>query len=183
MKYTTYIIVLFLSYFSLISAVHAQSQAIDLKNFETERLNELILQGINNYRKSLSLPALENDEILGKAATNHVAYLLKEKKLSHTQSKSNYKDPQKRVFAYGGKHTMIGENVAFTFANVTVNTKKNTKIRLETYEQLAAHFVEVWVESPPHLKNIKQSFELSGVAVSADPKTNVVYAVQVFGTL
>jgi uncharacterized protein YkwD len=126
---------------------------------------------------------LQNDEILSKAAANQAAYLLKEKKLSHTQSKNTYKDPQKRVYAFGGKHTMIGENVAYTYANVIVNTKKNTKIKLETYEQLASHFVEVWVNSPPHLKNIKQAFTLSGVAVSPDAKTNVVYAVQVFGTL
>ena len=182
MKSALFIIALFFSCFLQVSALQAQS-AIDLKNFETEKLNTLILQGINDYRKTLKLSALANDEILSKAAANHAAYLLKEKKLSHTQTKNAYKDPQKRVVAYGGKHTMIGENVAFTFANVIVNTKKNKKIKLETYEQLAAHFVDVWVESPPHLKNIKQSFTLSGVAVSADPKTNIVYAVQVFGTL
>lgn len=182
MKFTAYIIGIFLG-FVLSNLASAQNTGIDFKNFDNEKLNTLILRGINNYRKSLKLSALENDEVLTKAASNHAAYLLKEKKLTHTQSKSNYKDPQKRVSTYGGKHTMIGENVAFTFANVVVNTKKNKKIKLETYEELAAHFVDVWVESPPHLKNIKQSFTLSGISVSADPKTNIVYAVQVFGTL
>jgi len=161
----------------------AQESNIDFKNFDSEKLNRLILQDINDFRKTQGLPPLENDEILTKAANNHAAYLLKEKKLTHTQSKKAYQDPQKRVYAFGGKHTMIGENVAYTFANVIVNTKKNTKIKLETYEQLAAHFVDVWVNSPPHLKNIKQSFTRSGIAVSTDAKTNIVYAVQVFGTL
>ena len=53
---------------------------------------------------------------------------------------------------------------------------------LRTYEEAAAEMVEGWVHSPPHYKNIlTPSFDLTGVAISVNPKDKSITGVQVFG--
>lgn len=159
------------------------SSDVDLKNFNSSLLSELILQEINSARDSLSVNPLSSDELLEKAAQNHAKYLITAQKLTHFQSKEKYKDPKKRVDAFNGKHQQIAENIAFTNVNSQINSPKNSKAFLKTYGDVAKHFVNQWLNSPPHLKNIKFPFTNTGIAVSIDSKSNIIYAVQVFGSL
>lgn len=149
-------------------------QAVDFKKLDEKRLADLIFEGINEVRKEQKLPALTQDAILFDAAQFHAEYLVKAGKLTHYQTKDKYKKPVNRVRAFGGKHSVVAENVAY----------QQFESGTRTYEELAKKFVRQWVKSSGHYRNIiNPKVNESGVAVGVDTKTGKVYAVQVFGKM
>ena len=169
------------------------AQEIDLKDrlpysgINYERLNDLIKLGIDSVRKSHGVKPLLKDKILFSASLNHAEYLDKNKMLSHHQEDNKkLRDPHLRVLHFGGSEfTMTGENVAVTYAFELVKGKKEKKGRRNlTYKELANDFVQMWVHSPGHFRNIiTKEFTHTGVATLFNSSDNSVRAVQVFGTL
>ena len=75
------------------------------------------------------------------------------------------------------------ENVAkiFLFVPLKSNDRKGT-ITVTDYQQAAFEFVIGWKNSKGHYKNlINPDYNITGIAVSYDPKTQALYAVQTFG--
>jgi outer membrane protein OmpA-like peptidoglycan-associated protein len=155
--------------------------------FNYERLNDLIKLGIDSVRKSHGVKPLLKNKILFSASLNHAEYLDKNKILSHYQEDNKkLRSPHLRVQHYGGSEfTMSGENVAVTYAFVLVQGKKEKRgHRNLTYKELAHNFVDMWVHSPGHFRNIiTKEFTHTGVATLYNSSDNSVRAVQVFGTL
>lgn len=146
-------------------------------------LEYLIKSGIDSVRESNGLTALSNDSILYVSSRHHSKYQLKKRQISHVErGPKKYRDPQTRVEFFGGKDYYVGENVQVIPYNVLVKNKTRKSIETySTYQELAYAFVEGWVNSKGHFKNvISKDYQLTAVAVTYDRKTNNVYATQTF---
>ncbi|WP_017730569.1 CAP domain-containing protein [Nafulsella turpanensis] len=156
---------------------------IDVQSFDATLLQTLIAEKVDSVRQSHKKQPLAADAILQQAAVDHALYLAKKGMLSHFQEGNKKKyDPQDRVEFFGGIGYQTGENAAEHPVQVLLVQKKGYTVnRVETYEQSALLFIQQWVHSPMHFKNlVKEEFSRSGIAVNLDPKTKRIYAVQVF---
>lgn len=137
--------------------------------------NELSLH-VNVYRQSLGLQNLTPAEPLTLAAQLHSDYMAKESDLGHTEKRSQTKTPDKRVkFCKGENFELIGENVAQT-------APCNNKLKKEELVILARQIFEQWRGSKPHNDNMTESeYTLCSYGFQINPKTQIIYATQVFG--
>lgn len=148
-------------------------------------LEHLIKEGVDSVRKSKGLAALGNDSILYIASLHHSKDQKKNGKISHNESSRKYKDPQARAEAYGAVNYLVGENVQVIPYNVLVKEKATKQVKTyDTYEKLARAFVIGWVNSKGHYKNmISPDYQITGVSVAVDSKSNEVYSTQKFAAV
>lgn len=166
----------------LVQVVQAQTP-INEKKFDTALLQQLILEKIDSVREAYQKPGFTKDAILQRAAEDHASYLARKQTLSHFQDGNKKKhNPQDRVVFFGGEGYLTGENAAEHPVKVLLRLGKGMTInRVENYEQSALLFVQQWVNSPMHFKNLmREDYSRTGVAVALDQKENRIYAVQVF---
>jgi len=160
------------------------AQHIDYKNIDYNYLEQLIKIGIDSLRAEKDVHALANDSILYLAAQDHATYFLKNGYTAHFQNDNpEKKTPHQRIQFYGGDYLMTGENVAnaYLFIPVTSNFRKEPK-EIKNYKDAALEFVLGWQKSKGHYKNlINSEYNITGLAVSYNSKTQALYAVQTFG--
>lgn len=157
---------------------------IDPDHFNYRLMEYMIKSRIDSFRKTKKLGALANDSLLYKAALDQAIYLEKRSEISHTQPARRKKDPMARAVYYGASYQMIGENVAriFYLVNMTNPRLRGRTVFIRTYSEAANEFVEGWLHSPHHYKNIVTSgYDVTGLAISMNPKEKSITAVQVFG--
>ena len=175
---------LILSVLILVSFQNKESDKIDIYKFDEKKLEALIVKQLNSHRKKKRRTQLKLDPILAKAAKNQAVYLNKKNKLTHKQPSKNKRTALNRTDFFGGEFEYVGENVAYTYLNKSVNSAqhKNKVEIITTYGQLANHFYWLWKKSKPHYKNmIDKNFELTSIRFSFDNKRSKIYGVQVFG--
>lgn len=171
----------------LLISIDAISQAdkakIHASTIDAVALEELVLQKVNKLRDSLKLKTLVKDKILNKAALDQSDYQLMIKRLTHKQKTWNKKTPFDRVAYYEGTHSLVGENCAFTFFNKSVRLKKVKKaVYINSQELIAEAIFNSWKHSPGHYANmVNPDYVTTGINFAIDPKTNKIYATQVFG--
>ena len=166
----------------LVLKVTAQTP-IDETNFDAALLQELILEKVDSVRQAHKKSGFAPDSVLQQAALDHAQYLAKKQTLSHFQEGNKKKyNPQDRVVYFGGKGYQTGENAAeHPIKVLLVKQKGSTVSKVNDYEQSALLFVQQWVNSPMHFKNLmRDDYSRTGLAVSFSPKNNRIYAVQVF---
>lgn len=168
----------------LLLVVQVQAQTpIHEKKFDAVLLQRLILEKIDSVREAYQKPGFAEDAILQRAAEDHATYLARKQTLSHFQDDNKKKyNPQDRVVFFGGKGYLTGENAAEHPVKVLLRMGKGMTVnRVENYEQSALLFVQQWVHSPMHFKNLmREDYSRTGLAVALDGKENRIYAVQVF---
>ncbi len=161
-----------------------QTEKIDLKNFNEEKINNLIFKEINKVRAKKGLTELKLHKSIQAAAELQSSYMLEKEKMTHEQNKKKYKDPQSRVIASGPDPRFVAENVAYfdVLLPVKVSYLNNKEVFIEDYKTLAEYFVKGWVQSPGHNKNLMNTYgEFTGVSCKLDKEKRRVYATQVFG--
>lgn len=166
----------------LVQVVQAQTP-INENKFDAALLQQLILEKIDSVRQAYKKPGFTEDAILQRAAEDHANYLAHKQTLSHFQDGNKKKhNPQDRVVFFGGEGYLTGENAAEHPVKVLLRLGKGMTInRVENYEQSALLFVQQWVNSPMHFKNlVRDDYSRTGLAVALDGKENRIYAVQVF---
>lgn len=177
-----FFIILFFAVFS--SNLLGQTK-INYNSFDYELLEKLVLEKVNELRKTKKAPALKINTILEKAAQNHSDYQAQKNKMTHNQTGSKNRFVWLRVQNEGGDFSEISENVAFsdTFGELTFRDKgKKVVCDASTYEGLADVLFLGWKNSPPHYKAmINKRFTLTGLKFKLNTKTKRVYATQVFG--
>lgn len=152
------------------------------KSIDFEVLESTILEKVNKLRDSLSLSKLTKDKILNKAALDHSDYQNQFKKLTHDQKRFRKESPFDRVLYYGGSHSTVGENVAFSYINKSVKLKNGQVEKNNTIESIAESLFQGWKHSPGHYANmINEDYFTTGINFSIDEKSNKIYATQVFG--
>lgn len=120
-----------------------------------------ILVLVNREREKEKLEPLTMNDQLSTAAQGHSENMAKHGKTVHDL---DGKGPLDRIAASGYKHRGWGENVAMTGA------------------PSAEKAVKLWMESPPHRKNILDGkFQEIGIGLARNAKGSTYYT-QVFGT-
>jgi hypothetical protein len=159
-----------------------QFQQFDISTFNKKYLEHLVKTGVDSVRKSHKCQPLINDSILYIASNHHAQYLVKTRKLTHTEDNSDStKTPQDRAEYYGAVNYRVGENILFTPYNQIVEGKDKTRFDTHSYQGIADAMVSAWVHSPGHFKNmITSEYQLTGLSVAIDTVTGRMYACQNF---
>jgi hypothetical protein len=135
------------------------------------QLSRLVLERVNQVRDSMHVPPLTADPVLERAANMQAQWCKQHDTLSHYQNDNKrLYEPVDRVFAVGGHHDGIAENLLYRFPTAQ-----------QTPEEVAQLLVWQWVHSPGHFRNmIGATHRLSGLGFAWDPKRGRLYACQVF---
>ncbi len=163
----------YLIFFIILSPLFCSAQ---LSDSDKEFLRQEVANKVNNLRLSKHRKPLIFNDTLRKAAEYHTTVLVETNKLSHFEKKSDFKTPMKRVEAFGGSDfNIVGENILYTIPFTFPLTQKE----LET---LAQTIFDQWKKSPDHYKNmIEKEYVFGDFGFAINPKTNAVFATQVFG--
>ncbi|MFW6321668.1 MAG: CAP domain-containing protein [Halohasta sp.] len=143
---------------------------------EDEReVERLITEEVNEERDAEDLDRLERDGDLRRIARNHSTDMDEDGYVGHESPDGV--TPGDRLASAGC--AAGGENVAQSWIDEPVNVDGET-ITADTNEELAAHLVAQWMDSPGHRENIlRESYATSGVGVVIT-EDNRVYATQNF---
>ncbi len=165
----------------LLSAQHIGHNAVDLQRLEND-----ILKEINTLRARKSLQLLQTDSSLMLAAEDQVKYITRIQKLSHRQPSAQKAKTRSRVEYYGGHMLGVGENTAFImlFQPAIYRAEKGRldTLTINQYEQAKYYFVQAWLNSEVHRKNmLYEQYEYTGLKLAYDKRAKTLYAVQVFG--
>jgi len=161
----------------------SKSDSIDISNFDSKKLEDIVFEKVNKLRIKKGKQALLKNDILKKAAQNQADYLLSKRKLTHNQRNRSRRTPMKRVNFYQGDFSIVGENIASTHVLKRVSSPKSRRIVvLKTYEELGEFLFQLWKNSKSHYENLlDNSYSYTGISFSINTNTNRVCSVQVFG--
>lgn len=120
-------------------------------------LEQDILVEVNRHRKAIGLPPLRSNPVLATEASLHSQRMASRKvPFGHAGFEARISRIKSRLGSVSGS----GENVA--------------------YGQLSAReVVRVWLNSPPHRKNIEGHYNLTGIGVSRN-RQGIIYFTQIF---
>lgn len=157
-------------------------------NFDVNRLENLVSEGINKQRMDNGLHTLVNDPKLTLIARAHSQDMANRNYMSHYSPEGI--DPTQRALKegyecrkdYGSYYTYgVGENIAQSWLYTSYMTREiYTSYNWHSEESLAEDIVKLWMTSPGHRENIlTRTYDRSGlgIAITEDDK---VYATQNF---
>ncbi len=136
-----------------------QVPSLQVPSLKASELEKSIFAQINRYRATKGLPKLRLNANISKQAR------------VHSQNMANGKVPfshqgfERRVNAISITYRSAAENVAYNLG----------------FDDPAAEAVKGWIKSPGHLKNIKGTYNLTGIGVAANGKGEF-YLTQIFLT-
>jgi uncharacterized protein YkwD len=174
----------FASFLAFSGTSQSASTAINPDRIDTTLVRKLFAEKINALRKEKRLPLFEEDLILNQAANDQAAYMARFDTLTHEQPSLKKRTPADRIACYHGNHEISGENCLYVPILVPLANKWNkSTVVIDSYEKLAEQMFQQWKNSPPHFANmIKPEYEVQGLSVRYNSKTNKLYAAQVFGS-
>jgi uncharacterized protein YkwD len=151
---------------ALLLPVNAEAQAKpDLSRVET-----LVVEGTNEFRRQEGRPRLERNDALEKAARDFATLMARTGEFSHEAGGST---PSERARGHGYDFCLISENIAHQYSSAGFQTA-----------ELARKLVEGWKNSPGHRKNMLAP-DVTDTAVAVAHSTakglQRYYAVQMFG--
>jgi uncharacterized protein YkwD len=128
----------------------------------------LIVTGTNAFRKEKGQRQLKENAELGQAAQYFADFMARSDKYSHT---ADGQEPWERAAKYKYDYCIVAENIAYQFNSAGFSTR-----------ELADGFVQGWIKSPPHRKNMLDAdiYDI-GVGVTHSAKSDKYYSVQLFG--
>ncbi len=126
-----------------------------------------IVEGTNAFRKERDLPELKVDEKLAATAQAFADYMAKNLTYGH---EADGRSPAERAEAQKYDYCIVLENIAFLFQSNGYKT-----------ETLTPRFVQGWIDSPPHRKNMLDP-DITQIGIGVARSENGVYfGVQMFG--
>jgi uncharacterized protein YkwD len=132
------------------------------------RAARLIVEKTNDFRRKQALEPVKSNSELAGAAQYFANYMAKTDRYGHTADGSR---PSQRAKEHGYEYCLVAENIAYQYSSVGFGT-----------EELAEKFVQGWIDSPEHRKNMLNSAATeTGVAISHSEESGHYYAVQMFG--
>jgi uncharacterized protein YkwD len=137
----------------------------------TDQLRADLFRRVNDLRAKEKVAALVRNAKLDAAAQKHAENMAKQDKVSDDEKNGHVLDgktPKQRADAEGYQSRGIGENVAMIFG-INAGPKGVEKA------------VQLWVNSPPHYKNMMDAvFDETGIGL-AQSKSGKWYYCQMFG--
>lgn len=160
-------------------------------DLDTERVERLVHEGINEIRANRSLRTLNHDSELRTIASQYSKRMATEGFYSHTDPQGN--DFEDRYAAAGyqcrvpiseNRYATGAENIQYTFAFTDVRDDGETE-SYDSERELANAIVENWMQSSGHRENILKSYwRNEGIGVYAienpDEVGQKVYVTQNF---
>ncbi len=140
------------------------------KRPDLPRVESLVIEGTNEFRRNQGLPALRRNHELDEAARAYAAFMAGAGELSH---EADGRTPSARVRGHGYDYCAVAENIARQYSSAGFGTT-----------ELAHGLVEGWKQSPGHRRNMLDADVVeTGVAIAhRTVKGNQdYYAVQLFG--
>lgn len=132
------------------------------------RVEDLIRDSTNDFRREQGLQPVEADASLDAAARYFAGYMARNDRHGH---QADGKEPADRASRHGYDYCLIAENISYQYSSADFRTT-----------ELAVRYVEGWKNSPGHRKNMLSPNAMdSGVAVARSEKSGRYYAVQMFG--
>ena len=135
---------------------------------QEEQYADEVFAAINQERADNGLPALVRDSSMGALCADHNNYMINNANPGGALE-INHDNAQSRADAL----------FAVGFKSFAENTAAH---RGYPSGSVASEFVNGWVNSPGHLKNILGNYTSTGVAVTVDSRDGTVYATQIFGS-
>jgi uncharacterized protein YkwD len=127
-----------------------------------------VFASVNQERASRSLPALVRDGTMDSLCAGHNTYLVGNA-TPNGAIQINHDNAESRInILFSDGYKSFAENVAAHRGVASAN--------------VASTFVQNWVASPEHLKNLTGSYTFSGIAVKVDTRDGTVYVTQIFGS-
>lgn len=137
---------------------------------DTPRVEGLVIEGTNDFRRRERLTQVDRDERLEAAAQTFAAHMARTGEFSHEADGTT---PSARARGHGYDYCLVSENIAHQYSSRGYETA-----------DLAKKLVEGWKSSPGHRRNMVEPDVLhTGVGVAQTTKKGVphYYAVQMFG--
>jgi len=132
------------------------------------RVEKLVVDGTNQFRRSEGVGAVEADARLAKAARYFAQYMARTDTYSHDADGSR---PSERARSHGYDYCLVSENISYQYSSADFGTG-----------ELAGRYLDGWKSSPGHRKNMLAAAATdTAVAVARSEKTGRYYAVQMFG--
>ncbi|MEC7986842.1 MAG: CAP domain-containing protein [Myxococcota bacterium] len=145
---------------------------IEPKQFNPDRLANVVCKESNAQRRRHGYTALNNNPILTEAARVYALELQKDLFFDHTHpTNENLREPKDRVYAVGGKNPNVSENIA-RITLIQVPLAQDNVVILDAKQYLFAHeqggkpipmhsyrsygkaVVQAWLDSPGHRRNL-----------------------------
>ncbi|MFB6197330.1 MAG: CAP domain-containing protein, partial [Halobacteriaceae archaeon] len=174
---------------------HSPAQTTRTRSADDAGLNRtkielLVHKFVNQERRERGLEPLDFDQQLQKIARYHSRDMATHRYFAHTAPDGETMGDRYEKFGYscrisiGDNRYMTGaENIAYTYAYATIDTKWGEVSYNGNETQIARGLVKQWMHSPGHRKNIlKPYWENEGIGVyiiEVGSKTRV-YATQNF---
>jgi uncharacterized protein YkwD len=163
---------------------------------DRESLSKAILAETNRVRASIDLPPLQVDSRLARAADGHTRFLTLFGSIRHESFLPGRETVGARVRAEGLRPAFVSENLALIPITPRLIRERTDGGGVEVVdgeelnlgiEELAAKFVQAWLDSPPHRDNLlNPNFTHLGCAVNTGTgpaAVMFVYSTQVFARL
>lgn len=154
-----------------------QADIVSLNNFDSKKLNLLLLDYTNQQRKRKRRDTIEYYPALSAAAKSQANYMAKNEYLGHYQKNRRLKTVKNRVQVLGGDADYVGENVQYISIQYELERLKGKL----TYQALAKELGENWKKSKGHYANMIDK-KYQGVAHQFAIKDGLLYACQVFSS-
>ena len=127
-----------------------------------------VVERSNVFRRSQSLGPVTPDRTLTASAQAFAAYMAQTDRYGH---EADGRQPSERAQAQGYAYCMVAENIAMLYHSVGFDT-----------DELAAKYVQGWIDSPGHRKNLLATEATDiGVGIAQSARSGRYYAVQLFG--
>lgn len=135
---------------------------------DVERVETLIVEKTNEFRREQGLEPVRRERTLERAAQEFAEYMAKHDKYGH---EADGRKPSQRARAHGYEYCLVSENISYQQTSADFGTA-----------ELAERYVEGWKASPGHRKNMREPAIVdTAAAVVKSAKTGRYYAVQMFG--
>jgi uncharacterized protein YkwD len=132
------------------------------------RVEKLVRERTDDFRREHGLAGLETDARLEAAARYFAEYMARSDRYGH---EADGKEPADRARRHGYDYCMVAENISYQYSSEDFGTA-----------ELARRYVEGWKGSPGHRKNmLAPAATDTAVAVRRGEKSGRYYAVQMFG--
>ncbi|MGH7199759.1 MAG: CAP domain-containing protein [Planctomycetaceae bacterium] len=135
---------------------------------DLDRVEQLIIEQTNEFRVEHDRQKVKPNEQLNAAAEDFAGYMARTNRYGHTADGNR---PSERAKTHGYEYCLVSENIAYQFSTAGFET-----------EELATRFVEGWIDSEGHRKNMLEPAVVDiGVAVAKTEGEQKYFAVQMFG--
>jgi uncharacterized protein YkwD len=143
---------------------------------------KLLFKEVNAVRKANGKQVLSWDKTCHLAAKEQARYCALKGKLMHTQDDPNKKSVKDRYEFFEGKASTVGENLLtldFRIPNHQKGDSITDRIK-RRYEAAAKFMIKLWMESPPHKKNmLYPDYNAAGIGMVYTNRAKL-YVGQVF---